>query len=165
MTIAEGVYDAKPTCCGLIISKNGHDQFAIECLITPLEGDGPPVHLTKFCMFETDESLKYTLQDAENCGCDVTKDIREWEVDPTRHVRAKVIIDGKWGPKLKSIFPIDGTGGVSGALINKQAMDEGRKITVAKSVAERIAALRGTKAMPVDDFGDAPMPDDDNLPF
>lgn len=141
--IPEGYYAAKPTECGMTRSKNGHEQFAIECAFEVPDDTAPEgkrtVHLTKFGGLDG-EGLEYTVRDAETVGCDTSLDIREWRVDPTRVVRVKVVIDGEWGAKLKSIFPADGAGG--GALIRKQAMDEAQKASVAERVNARIAALK-----------------------
>jgi hypothetical protein len=170
--INEGYYTAKPTACGMTVSKNGHDQFAIECAIEVAEEGGTrTVHMTKFGGLEG-EGLEYTMRDAETCGCDVSQDIREWQVDPTKTIRVRVIIDGQYGAKLKSIFPLDGGGGV---LIQKQAMAEDRKAAVASAVNQRLAALRakaGQASGPKAKNGAAPKPapqpqasEDDGLPF
>jgi hypothetical protein len=107
--IAEGYYDRQAHLLGLTSSKNGHDQFAIEVAIevpdTSAEDGKRVVHMTKFGGLENDESLGYTARDAETCGCDVTKDIREWTVDTGRAVRVHVVDNGEYGMKLKSIFP------------------------------------------------------------
>jgi hypothetical protein len=170
--IAEGYYTAKPTCSGLTSSKNGHDQFAIEVAIevpdTSAEDGKRVVHMTKFGGLENDESLGYTARDAETCGCDVTKDIREWTVDTGRAVRVHVVDNGEYGMKLKSIFPADPPGGV---LVKKQAMADDRKAVVAQSVNERLAALRAKSGK----SGPAPTParkpppqvigNEDDIPF
>jgi hypothetical protein len=147
--IQDGYYDARPTFCGLTVSKNGHDQFAIECAIeVPLQdGTTRTVHLTKFNGLSTEplpaggSQLEFTMGDADRCGCNVDGDIREWMVDQNRKVRVKIVND-EYGPKLKSIFDESSSGG----LIRKQAMDDGRKAVVAESLNARIKAMRAKQA-------------------
>lgn len=167
--IDEGTYAAKPTCCGLTVSKNGYDQFAIEVaidLVNSQTKETRTVHMTKFGGLD-DGGLEYTVRDAETCGCDTTQDIRRWAIDPTREIRGKIVVD-EYGPKLKSIFPADGV------LIKKQAMDDARKASVAKSTNARIAALRNRDVSLPDAMKTTPQTpqrfetnsnDDDDIPF
>jgi hypothetical protein len=143
--IPDGFYNARPTCCGLTVSKNGYDQFAIEVAIE-IDPDSESVTLTRFGGLDTNTDvhggcpLEYTMRDAEACGCDTSRDIREWDVDTTRTIRVKVTND-EHGPKFK-IY--SGNGG----LIRKQAMDDSRAAAVATKLNGHIAALRAKNGLP-----------------
>ncbi len=141
--IEPGYYQAKPTCCGLVKTTNGHRQFAIECAIeVPVDGAAPrTVVMTKFQNL-AEQGLEYAMQDVENCGGDVSKGIEEWNIDATRSVRVHVTKD-EFGTKLKSIFSNDRQGGF---LIKKMALDEGEKAEAVIGYNERIAALRALRA-------------------
>lgn len=162
MELKADYYTAKPTCCGLITTKNGFDQFAFEVAIKLTDeatGETETKYMTKFSGLDG-QGLEYVMQDAETCGCNTSQDIREWMVDPKRSIRVKLEVDGEYGLKLKSIFPMDGGGG---AIIKKQAMGEARKAAVAESVNARIAALRAKAGK---GSGSAiGTPDDSDIPF
>lgn len=133
--IAEGYYEGTPVCGGFIRTKNGHDQFAIAVLVH--REDGSTFEMTKFSGFDG-EMLEWLVRDLRTCGW-AGDDINEVELDTTIRVRVRIVIDGEYGPKLKSIFPLDGAG--SGALIKKQAMPEDRKKIIAAKLNQQIKAL------------------------
>jgi hypothetical protein len=154
--IQDGFYSAKPTCCGLILSKNGHEQFAIEVAIE-IEGQDESVLMTTFGGLDskpiqrqdgsTTTSLEITMDQAEACGVDTSLDIRKWNIDSTREVRVKIAgeeYNGTWTPKLRGIYPPGGGGG----LIRKQAMDDTRAAAVASRLNSHIAALRAKRGTP-----------------
>lgn len=146
--IAEGKYQAKPTCAGIVKTPNGHLQFAIECAIeVPSGGEGEPriVLLTKFQNL-AEQGLEYAEQDARNCGCDTSKEMQHWTVDTTKYVT--VVVDkheynGKIQTRLKSIFSNDREGGF---LIKKMAVDVNESANEVLGLNERMAALRALRA-------------------
>jgi len=158
--INEGYYYGNPTVMGLITTRNGFAQLAIEVAIEVPAGknaDGTDkfniVKMTKFGGLK-DQGLTYTMQDAENCGADVTNvDIRTWVTNPTRRVRVHVVMEeyeGKVRPKLKSIFDPNSQQ-ESGFLIQKQAMPTDMAASVAADARGRIQAIlaqRGNPAQP-----------------
>jgi hypothetical protein len=171
--IQPGNHEGTPTCWGFTTSKNGHDQFAIEFAIETTGEDGNPrtIHMTRFGGLEG-EGFQYTVQDLRTCGW-VGEDLGAVQLDTAKKVRLVVFIDGEWGPKIKSIYSLDGGGG--GALIRKQAMDEEKKRALAAKLNARLAQLPKTpgasSAKPAAaKAGGAPAGfarpgDDDQIPF
>jgi hypothetical protein len=154
--IANGFYNAKPTCAGLTKSTNGHDQFAIEVAIE-IEDQAEPVVMTLFSGLDTSKvitrrdgstttQLEITMEQAERCGIDTSLDIRQWagSLDTERPIRVKVEADD-YGPKLKGIYEPGGAGG----LIKKQAMDDASAAAVASKLNAQIKALRAKRGAQV----------------
>jgi hypothetical protein len=154
--IDNGFYSAKPTFAGLIRTANGHSQFAIEVAI-PIDGQTEPVVMTLASGLDTSKpiqrkdgstttQLEITMTQAELCGIDTSRDIRQWgeTLDTEAQIRVKVEAEeyeGKWRPKLKGIYGPGGAGG----LIKKQAMDDASAAAVASQLNAQIKALRAKR--------------------
>jgi hypothetical protein len=154
--IANGFYNAKPTCAGLTKSKNGHDQFAIEFAIE-IEDQAEPVVMTTFCGLDgtkqiqrkdgsTTTSLEITMDQAELCGVDTSLDLRQWgeSIDTNAQVRVKVEweeYNGESNPRIRGVYPPGGSGG----LIKKNAMDDSSAAAVATKLNAQIKALRAKR--------------------
>lgn len=143
--VPDGMYRASPVACGITKTEKGHIQFAIECAVkVPLDdGEFAVVNMTKFGGIETDEGMTYAMQDAENVGCDTSKPMEQWTVDPKITVVCKVLRD-EYGVKLKSIFPDRPL--EAGFLIKKMEIPAEEKEHHMNEVNARLAAIRAKRA-------------------
>jgi len=136
--LKEGMYDAGPLTAKLVVSsKKGTEMMAFAVIVD--DGDGGKHELIKNGGL-TEASLAYTVQDAENLGCDTSLPMSEWKVDPSRKLRVRIEID-EYGPKVKSIF--DANKGVPAeAILKKQEMPIARQKEISALLADRIKALK-----------------------
>ena len=159
--IAVGNHVGVPTCWGFTVSKNGHDQIAIEFAVRVPTADGGErvVNLTRFGGIEG-QGLEYTVRDLRTCGW-AGDDLARIELDTKTPVRL-VVADKGYGPEIRSIYALDGTGG----LIAKQAMPAERQRELVARLNARLASLPTPTAAPKPKPAAASSgPDDGDLPF
>lgn len=156
--VKPGYYPMKPVACGMSVSKKGVPQFILEFEVT-VGKPGETVKLQKYSSLNNDEYLDYTFKDAELCGCDTGKLMKDWRVDPKRQLEGKVVVD-EYGPKVKGIYPQDNTPGAS---LKRMAPKAEEMDAISLDIQERIRRLRNPAPAP--SFGGPPVDDKDDIAF
>ena len=142
--LREGMYDARPLKVSLTTSEVKKTEMMAFAVVVK-DDDGGTHELIKNGGL-TDESLAYTVQDAQNMGCDTSDPMMcNWKADPNRKLRVRIAMDPKYGPQVKSIFDAD-KGVPAEAILKKTAMPEARQKEISAQLADRIKAINATNA-------------------
>jgi hypothetical protein len=116
--IADGRYTAKVICWGFTKTDKGSEQFAIEFAVNTHGEEYAPTTLTHFVGLSSDKGVEILDKQLAACGWK-GGDYGSIELDTNTPVSLKIENDD-YGPKVKFVDPVNGTGG----LIERKRMNE-----------------------------------------